>query len=165
MAVSSQRRLLTLFALVLVTVLAAIMLVLAYMPQNAKQEELAPDEVTDEILTELSITGMVQLQADQLERHYSLPEGLVEDYSVYISTSPGNGSELACFQLAEQDDYEQLEEAIAKHVAERAQGFKEVNPEAYQQIQGYTLYRNGELVLLSITADNKAVEKYFMALD
>lgn len=132
--------------------------------KTVKDYDLTPKEVTSKIISDLKITDITEVKQNQLIKHYNIQEGLIQDFSIYMSTSANKSFEIACFELKDKNQFEDLEQVIAEHVATKAQGFKELSPAEYDLIQSYRVVHKGRFVLLIISENASAIEKDFFSI-
>lgn len=158
------------FLVVLIIVLAVAALAVgisfaAFFHSNrSKEPDYTPAQITQQIIAELQYTDITQVQQDQLIKHYSNLDDVLQDFSLYMSKSANQSFELACFELKDSADFPALEESVAEHISTKAQGFKELSPTEYEKIQNYRMERKGRMVLLVIGNDADAAIKIFFSM-
>ncbi|HBN81074.1 MAG TPA: hypothetical protein DD433_06820 [Ruminococcaceae bacterium] len=122
------------------------------------------DQVTARIISELKYTDFAKVEGGQLAKHYSIPSGVVDESSVYMSKSSESASELACFLLTDGSKYEALEQAVTEHIATRADGFKNLNPVQYGALKNRLIVRSGRYVLVAVGNNTAGEEKLFHSM-
>lgn len=168
MANTSKKKWLTVSLVIfLIIVLVSIILYFVLFLQKGKSIEeidFTPKQITTQIIEDMDLSDLTEVQKNQLIKHYNMPEGLIEDFSIYMSKSANKSFELACFQLQDQQDYEKLQKVIAEHITTKAQGFKELSPMEYDQIQDYRVMKKGQYVLMVISDNPSAIEQEFLSI-
>lgn len=164
---SKKKWLIISLAIFLIIILVSVILYLVLFLQKGKsidKIDISPKQITSQIVEEMTLTDLAEVQKDQLIKHYNMPEGLIKDFSIYMSKSANKSFELACFELAHQQDYEKLQKVIAEHITTKAQGFKELSPMEYDQIQDYRVMKKGQYVLMVISDNPSAIEQEFLSI-
>lgn len=121
----------------------------------------APAQITTRIISEMKYTNLAEVSRAQLSKHYSIPEGVIADSSLYMSKSSDSASELACFLLKDKSKFAQLQTSITNHINNKAVGFKSLNPAQYNVLKNYSITQNGKYVLVSIGSNETAEAKMF----
>lgn len=165
---TSQKRVIPLVFLLFVVVLA-LAAVFSFWATHRKTspempQDKTPSEITSTIITELKLTDMTQVPENQLSKHYDYPNPLISRMSVYMSTSANSGNEIACFQLYDPNEFLQAEQWIARHIATKAQGFKELNPAEYEKIENYRVELHGNYILLVIDDSPETAVRLFHSI-
>lgn len=122
---------------------------------------ITPAQITSSIIDELNVENMAQIQTGQMQKHYDFPSGLVEDLSVNTSTLSDSNTEISCFKLTNEKDYPQLQTIIAAHVSTKSAGLKDLNPDTYNTLKGYSLTQKKQYVLLVVGQNAEAAAKIF----
>ena len=164
---SKKKWLIISLAIFLIIILVSVILYLVLFLQKGKsidKIDISPKQITSQIVEEMTLTDLAEVQKDQLIKHYNMPEGLIKDFPIYMSKSANKSFELACFELADQQDYEKLQKVIAEHITTKAQGFKELSPMEYDQIQDYRVMKKGQYVLMVISDNPSAIEQEFLSI-
>lgn len=164
---SKKKWIIIVLMVLLVIILTSVIIYLALFLQKGRSIEevdLAPRQITTQIIEDMDLSDLTEVQQDQLIKHYNMPDGVIEDFSIYMSKSANKSFELACFKLQERKDYDQLQQVIAEHITTKAQGFKELSPTEYDQIQSYRLMQKGRYVLMVIGDNASAIEQEFISI-
>lgn len=168
MANTSKKKWLTIsLVFFLIIVLISVVLYFLLFLQKGKfidKIDIAPKQITTQIIEDMDLSDLTEVQEDQLIKHYNMPEGLIKDFSIYMSKSANKSFELACFELQDQQGYEKLQKVIAEHITTKAQGFKELSPMEYDQIQDYRVMKKGQYVLMIISDNPSAIQQEFLSI-
>ena len=162
-----KKWLITMTLAFMILVAASVAIYLAVFYQNGidmKTYHVTPREVTEKIISDLKITNVTEIKQDQLIKHYDMPDGIITDFSIYMSTSANKSFEIACFELQDKNQLEELKTVIAGHVATKAQGFKNLSPAEYDQLQSYKVVCKEQIVLLIISDNVETIEKDFYSI-
>lgn len=131
---------------------------------RANYEKYRPDQITETIINNMKYTDLVKVDKNQVSKHYSIPNGTVSDYSIYMSKSSDSASELTCFLLTDASKFSMLNDSVADHLNSKATGFKSLNPTQYQALKTAVVTQNGKYVLVAVGNNTAAAEKLFSGL-
>ncbi len=120
-----------------------------------------PAQIAAQIIEEMNYTDLTEVSPTQLSKHYSIPDGVIADSSLYMSKSSDSASELACFQLTDKSKFAQLQTAVTDHINSKAAGFKSLNPTQYNALKNASVTQNGKYVLVSVGSNATADAKIF----
>lgn len=120
--------------------------------------------VTARIVGEMNNSDLAEVSTSQLSKHYSIPDGVIADSSLYMSKSSDSASELACFLLTDKSKFPQLQAAITAHLTAKAAGFKSLNPAQYNELKNASVVQAEKYVLVSVGSNTAANEKQFRDL-
>lgn len=121
----------------------------------------APSQITSSIISEMNYSDLAEVSPTQLSKHYSIPDGMIEASSLYMSKSSDNASELACFQLTDKSKFSEFQAVVTEHINSKAAGFKSLNPTQYNAIKNASVAQNGKYVLVSVGSNSTADAKLF----
>ncbi|WP_167875220.1 DUF4358 domain-containing protein [Caproiciproducens galactitolivorans] len=144
---------------VAIAVFVSVFIVFKNRKENAKGP--APSRITESIISEMHYTDLVEVSPNQLYRHYSIPDGVISDSSLYMSKSSDSAAELACFLLQDKSKFEELKDAVTDHINSKAAGFKGLNPTQYNFLKNYVIVQKGRYVLVSVGSNASADGKFF----
>jgi len=120
-----------------------------------------PVQITTQIISEMNHLDLVEVSASQFSKHYSIPDGVIVDSSLYMSKSSDSASELACFLLTDKSKFIELQTAVTSHINSKAAGFKSLNPTQYNILKSASITQNGKYVLVSVGSNPAADAKLF----
>jgi hypothetical protein len=131
--------------------------------QNNKKNAVRPkaSQITARIISEMNHSDLAEVSASQFSKHYSIPDGIITDSSLYMSRSSDSASELVCFLLTDTSKYAQLQTAVTSHINSKAAGFKSLNPAQYNALKNASITQKGEYVLVSVGNNTAADVKLF----
>ena len=151
------------FSIVALVVALAIFVGWFILVVNTKENSLhaTPAQITTRIISKMDYADMAEVSWNQLSKHYSIPDGIIVDSSLYMSKSSDSASELACFLLTDKSKFTELRTAITNHINAKAAGFKSLNPTQYNALKSCTITQNGKYVLVSVGSNASADAKLF----
>lgn len=137
-----------------------------FLVRNMKENQTGPSpaSVTAKIISEMHYSDMIEVSQSQLSKHYSIPDGVVADSSLYMSRSSDSASEVACFLLTDKSKFSKLKLAVTDHINSKAAGFKSLNPTQYSLLKNFVIVQQGRYVLVSVGHNASSDEKLFVEI-
>ena len=131
--------------------------------KNIKENkaDIEPSFITAKIIKEMHYKNLVPVSPNQVSKHYSIQNGIIDNCSIYTSKSSDNASELACFLLSDKAKFEELKPIITAHINKKALGFKSLNPAQYKLLQSAEIVQRGRYVLVSVGSNAATDTKLF----
>jgi hypothetical protein len=151
------------FSVVALIAALAIFVISVVLVHNSKENAVHPkvSQITARIISEMNYTDLTQVSANQFSKHYTIPDGVISDSSLYMSKSSDSASELACFFLTDTSKFTELQTAITSHINTKSAGFKSLNPAQYNALKSASVTQNGKYVLVSVGSNPVADAKLF----
>lgn len=151
------------FSIVALAAALAIFVGSLLLVQNNKKNTERPktSQITARIISEMNHSDLAEVSASQFSKHYSIPDGIIADSSLYMSRSSDSASELACFLLTDISKYAQLQTAVTSHINSKAAGFKSLNPAQYNALKNASITQKDKYVLVSVGNNTAADVKLF----
>ncbi len=136
--------------------------------ENSVNENIMLNPTTSDIIEEIFANNkhedLIKLKDVSVSNYYEFPDGLVAENTIYISKTTDSPQEVACFKLADEDYYPQLNEILEQHVNQRLSSFK-TEKSNLDSIYNYTIEKNEEFMLLSIGSNSTKDKAVFQHLD
>lgn len=163
----------TLIALVIILVLATISswICLSMMEGSSigimkpsQPTDLSVDEITEQVKAALDISDITKIDKENISYHYSLPDGLVSDISLYVANSSDVAFEMGCFKLSTDRYKEQIQSVVASHMATKASGFETINPEGYALYKDYLIEQVGVYTFVFVGQNKESAQNEFRRL-
>lgn len=129
--------------------------------KNDEQKNFTAHEIADKVINGMNYENLSEISAENIAKYYEIPDGTISDSAMYVSPKPDSFTELACFRLRSEDSEDLLMNSIRDYINERISSFENVNDKAYEAVQGSRVFVHYPYVLVSVSADNAAVEKVF----
>lgn len=125
---------LTILILGLILLIAAVLsfIILNLINNNANDnKKYTTSFITSEVVKKMNYDNLSEITASNMSKYYDIPDGLVEDSSMYISTRADNFTEIACFRLRNEGDQEKLVKIINEYINDKKTTYSKVNDKAY----------------------------------
>lgn len=105
---------------------------------------------------------MLPVSLQNLNSHIEFDtEALISNMSFYISKTESNADEVGVFKLKDNANITQVVDAIAAHLKQREQGFKNVDQAGYDKIQKSVLTSNNGYVLVVVCNSPEIANQIF----
>ena len=90
--------------------------------------------------------------------YYTLPNGKVSEYAVYVSGTGATASELAVFKCSS-DAVKDVKAAVETRIAEQIASYEGYRPDEKFRLEKALLVTEGDYVVFAVSNDNEAIEK------
>lgn len=156
---------LTIIVVTSIAVIAAILsfFILLSLKDNSgsNKADYTAHEITQEIITKMNYDNLSEISTENISKYYEIPDGVIFDSSMYISSRTDNFTELACFTLRSEDKKDILLNVIDDYINEKSTTYQNVNDKAFAAINNSRVFDHYPYVLVSVSSDNDAVENTF----
>ncbi len=146
-----------------ILIVAAILFVTISLANNQKNSEkkYTAAFITAEVVKKQNYDNLSEITSANISKYYDIPDGVVADSSMYISTRSDNFNEIACFRLSSQDRQEQLMKVISDYISEKTATYQNVNEKAYSIVSAAKTDVIYPYVFVAITSDNETAVSAF----
>ena len=156
---------LTIVVVTIIAIIAAVLsfLILLFMKNDARSDKtnFTAHEITQYIIAKMDYDNLSEISTDNISKYYEIPDGIIYDSSMYLSSRPDNFTEIACFTLRSEDKESELLKVIDDYIKEKSATYQNVNEKAYYAINNSAVLTHYPYVLVSVSSDNNAVENAF----
>ena len=129
--------------------------------EKKEKTEYTASQITSIVVKKMNYENLSEISASNISKYYDIPEGTVEDSSLYISTRSDNFTEIACFRLSSKDKEKQLTEVINNYIAEKTNTYKSIGGNAYSMISKSRTDIKYPYVFVAIAPDSEAAVNAF----
>lgn len=146
--------------------LAVFLLLLFLLASGCGSRRYSPKEITGELISRLSLTGMVEVNSEQLRQNYGISSELVDDFSLYVSNSTSVADTVAAFlPAADTADAEaRLTGILAEKSNEISKSLKNSSAIESNKAQKYALYDVKGTLVYVICSNYQTVSDYMAEL-
>lgn len=120
--------------------------------------------LTSEIVKKMNYDNLSEISTGNISKYYDIPDGVVEDSSMYISTRSDNFTEIACFRLSSEDKQDELIVVINDYISEKTKTYQNVNDKAYSMVSASKTDISYPYVFVAIAPDSEAAVSAFESL-
>ena len=112
----------------------------------------------------MNYENMSEISKDNIQRYYDIPEQLVSDKAMYVSTRPDNFTELACFKLNDTKDEPLLLEIVNAYLKDKTQSIKSASEQSDPSLNKSNVYCKYPYVFVVIANDSDNAVSTFSGL-
>ena len=162
---SNQKRkqnniVLTIIIIVLIVIISVVLsfavIITLFNNSEKEKKEYTASEITSTVVKKMKYENLSEISSSNISKYYDIPEGTVDDCSMYISTRSDNFTEIACFRLTSEDKQEQLIEVINDYIGEKAITYNNVGDNAYSTVTASKTDIKYPYVFVAVTPDSEA---------
>lgn len=117
-------------------------------------------EIASRVTEEVAENNPVlKLTTDQLDKHYTIPREMLQDFCVYTSSDDTSAFEIAVFEIFSPDDnLPVVQKAINLHISSKAENYRSMNQAAYSMLMQTKTIVAGDYILVATCSNpQKAV--------
>lgn len=155
--------LITIIIVAAILVAAAVLFVTMYLTgmQTDSNKKFTAAFITSEVVKRQNYDNLSEISSANIGKYYDIPDGVVEDSSMYISTRSDNFNEIACFRLVSEDARQQLMQSIDEYISEKTASYQNINEKAYSIVSAAKTDVVYPYVFVAITADSETAVSAF----
>lgn len=120
-----------------------------------------PAQITKSILEKSTQPKLTGLSDDLLSKHFDLPDGAVESFSAYVSSSENNADTIVVFKLTDRSKAQEVLASVSKYLNELGENFKKSSDAEHQKIKNAVVLEESGYIFLFIGDNPKAAENLF----
>ena len=87
--------------------------------------------ITSEVVKKMNYDNLSEITSSNMSKYYDIPDDIIEDSSLYLSTRADNFTEIACFRLTSKDNQDKLIKIINEYISDKKATYSKVNDKAY----------------------------------
>ncbi len=149
-------------AIAAATALICVIILLFFKFGNDKEDiDYTTKDIADQIISRMNYDNLSEITGDNISKYYEIPDGVVSDSTMYISTRTDNFTEFACFKLTSEDKEDTLRKVIEDYIDEKAATYQNINEKAYNAVHESQIFTHYPYVLISVSSDNNTVKSAF----
>ncbi len=158
---------LTVLILTLIILIAGVLSIITFVNLNKKDadsKKYTASFVTKEVAKKMSYDNLSEISSSGINKYYDIPDGIVADSSMYISTRSDNFNEIACFRLTDETKQEELIKIIEKYINDKKLTYQNVNEKAYSIANAAKTEVSYPYVFVAISSDSDAAINAFRSI-
>ncbi len=158
---------LTILMVALILIISAVFSFLTIMQfgfsGNSKTQYTA-SQITSGVIKKMNYENLSEISPSNISKYYDIPDGTVQDCSLYISTRSDNFTEIACFKLTSESKRDTLTNIINNHIAEKFKTYQTSGDNTYSIINSRKTDIIYPYVFVAVTSDSEAAINAFEKL-
>lgn len=129
--------------------------------QKKETKNYTASFLASEVVTKMGYENLSEIKGSSIGKYYEIPDGIITDSSMFVSTRSDSFTEIACFKLADKSSQEQLTQIIDSYISAKTKNYQNVNETAYAAVSASKTDIHYPYVLVAISTDSEAAVKAF----
>lgn len=158
-----------LLSIIIILIIAITALILCMMTLSSSklsvkdktEKELSASYIASSVVTKMNYQNLSEITADNISKYYEIPDGVIEDASMYISSRPESCTEVACFKLTDENKEDELMKSISVYLNSKLNTYKNVSDKEYKNINNSKTKEHYPYVIVVIASDSDAAISAF----
>lgn len=117
------------------------------------EEPISPAEITEKIMSEITITEPNSLSGDKLSAYFQFKDTDVKRFSVLISGSTDSADTLAAFEVVNEEKQNLVITGIAEYLTKLSSAMKHSVESEYIKVQSRLLMKTENTIILVICSE------------
>lgn len=120
--------------------------------------------LASEVVKKMNYENLSEIPPSDIANYYEIPEEVVTDSAMFVSTRSDSYTEIACFKLESADDEEALTDIISSYVSAKTKAYQNVNEKAYSVVSSSKTDVHYPYVFVAISPDSDAAVSTFESI-
>lgn len=129
--------------------------------QKQQTQNFTASYITSEVVKKMNYENLSEISAGNISKYYEIPDGIVSDCSMFVSTRPDTFTQIACFKLTEEKYKDKLMSVIDDYIADQLKTYQNVNENAYSAVSKSKTDVHYPYVFVSLSSDSEAAVNAF----
>ncbi len=147
--------------IVIAAIISCVILLVTGRFRPVEKKDYTAHEITEKIIRSMNYENLSEISAENISKYYEIPDGVISDSCMYISSRQDNFTEIACFRLRTEDSETTLMKSVDSYLNEKVATYQNVNDKAFEAVSNSRILKHFPYVLVSVSADNDSVETVF----
>ncbi len=155
---------LTVIIITIIAIFACVLICITLNIFNSKKQSdknLTTSYISSAVIEKMNYNNLSQISTENISKYYEIPDGVILDASMYISTRPDSLTELACFKLADSSKQDELIASVSEYLNSKIHTYKDLNQNESQNIISTKVSYKYPFVFVVISNDSEAASKAF----
>lgn len=151
-------------AIIIIAAILSVSMLTIFRGNSTGKKEYTASYLASEVVKKMNYENLSEISGSNISKYYEIPDGVVSDSVMYISTRPDSFTELACFKLKNQDKEEQLLDIINAHIADKSRAYQNVNETTSSVVSTSRIFDHYPYVFVVVSADSDTAVNTFASL-
>lgn len=153
----------SLVLILVITVIASITVLMWGCGSDKSKTEKNPQvsDIMSEIKKTMDVSQMTEVKEDKLKKLFNIDSNDIDGYSIYISSSNIESSEVGIIKLKDSSDANRIKEKVENRIEQQSNSFKDYLPEEYQLLQNHVLKVKDKYIFYVVSKDADKIENTF----
>ena len=122
--------------------------------KNKTKKDLSAGYIASSVVAKMNYQNLSEITADNISKYYEIPDGVIEDASMYVSSRPESCIEVACFKLTDGNKEDELMKSVSDYINSKMNTYKGVSDKEYQNISNNKTKTHYPYVIVVIASDS-----------
>lgn len=123
---------LTVIIIFIIALISAVLILITLFSMYQKSEQQTNDSlsvkyITSSIIQTMGYKNLSEISQDNIYKYYEIPDGVVSESDMYISTRSDSLTEIACFKIADETRQDELMQSISEYLSSKSTSYTTAN--------------------------------------
>lgn len=143
--------------IILITFVTVVFVLSLQNNQKTAKNYLTANTVISQVIKKMNYQNLSKISDENISKYYNIPQGIVTDSAMYISSRADSGLELTCFRLNGENSEQALSEAISEYISSK----NTENKEGSGQLAKFKTDTVYPYVFVAFASDSEAAASAF----
>lgn len=129
--------------------------------KNKEEKKLSAGYIASSVVTKMNYQNLSEITSDNISKYYEIPDGVIEDASMYVSSRSESCTEVACFKLTDTNKEDELMKSVSAYLNSKLNTYKNVSGKEYKNINNSKTKEHYPYVIVVIASDSDAAISAF----
>ena len=96
--------------------------------QNSNKKVYTASYLASEVVKKMNYENLSEISPSDISNYYDIPEGVVTDSAMFVSTRSDSYTEIACFKLKSNESEKQLTKSIDNYISAKKKTYRRSLP-------------------------------------
>lgn len=132
--------------------------------QNSNKKVYTASYLASEVVKKMNYENLSEISPSDISNYYDIPEGVVTDSAMFVSTRSDSYTEIACFKLKSNESEKQLTKSIDNYISAKKKTYQNVDDKAYAVVSAAKTDVHYPYVIVVISPDSDAAVSTFESI-
>lgn len=108
------------------------------------------EKVAKELITQLDLNNMINLNKEDISKHYGFDTECLEDFSAYSSSQEGNADEIAVFLIKDDKARKKTHQIIIDKIKEKSSYYSQMNQKENKKITAESVCEQNGYIIVTV---------------
>lgn len=163
----SQKQKNIILTVIIVFIIAVIAFILIFVTlsvhsrKNQTNHNLSSNYIVTSVMQKMNYKNLSEISPENISKYYEIPDGVVSEASMYVSSRSDSFTELACFKLTDKSQEDALVKSVSEYISSKNNSYNGINGKEYQNISNGKTAVSYPYVFVVISSDSDAAVSAF----
>ena len=113
--------------------------------------------LASEVVKKMNYENLSEISPSDISNYYDIPEGVVTDSAMFVSTRSDSYTEIACFKLKSNESEKQLTKSIDNYISAKKKTYQNVDDKAYAVVSAAKSVHSSRLYPIQVRQAHKTL--------